>query len=128
MKIPVQLARQAEEHEESGLRELYIKLFSLGKNKLFQEGRIEKLELNAANNPLCFGFHRFTEKNHAFILANFGATGIEIELHHPLTGHISQESLNLLSTEGINKTCAILGNDRTLRLRLSAHEGVVMTF
>jgi len=127
-KIPVQLLKQATEAEDPELAEFYKKLFILQKKQLFQEGRVELLELHAAGNPLCFGFHRFTEKNHAFILANFGSTGIEIELRHPLPDHICLETLNLLSTAGVNNTCEIRGTDRTLRLCLSAHEGVVVTF
>ncbi len=69
-KIPVQLLRQAPEPDDIDLTLLYKKLFALQKNKVFQEGEIEPLELNSASNSLCFGFHRFTADEHAFVLAN----------------------------------------------------------
>ncbi|NTV05032.1 MAG: alpha-amylase [Chlorobiaceae bacterium] len=126
-KIPVQLVRQAPEACNIDLSRLYKELFSLQKKKVFQEGQIERLELNAANNSHCFGFQRFTAEEHAFVLANFSATGIAIEFQHPSLDHISIERLNVLSTASEKKTSDVHCAENVTRVNLSPHEGMVIT-
>ncbi len=127
-KIPVQLIRQAPEPENSELADFYKKLFILQKKKVFQEGNIERLELNAANNSKCFGFHRFTSEEHAFVLANFSVTGIVLEFWHPFLEHVMIDTLNLLSTDTETKTDQIQYGTKVIRVLLSPHEGIVITF
>ena len=127
-KVPVQLVRQAPETNDNELAELYKKLFVLQKTELFQEGKIEQLDLNVATSTLCFGFHRFTENEHAFVLANFCTTGICIEFQHPSLEHFSIETLNILTTDGENERKNVQYEDQTIRLCLHPHEGVVITF
>jgi len=126
-KIPVQLLRQAEEKENPKLRALYRDLFALQKRAIFQEGRIEWLHLNASSSSYCFGYHRFTENEHAFVIANFSVTGIEIAFSHPVLLNLAYEEISLLSTaEGDKKSGPHLAAD-TLHIMLAPHEGVVIT-
>jgi glycosidase len=126
-KIPVQLLRQAEEKENSELHALYRELFALQKQPVFQEGRIEWLHLNASSSSYCFGYHRFTDNEHAFVIANFSVTGIEIAFSHPVLLNLSYEGIRLLSTaEGDKKNGLHLAAD-TLQIMLAPHEGVVIT-
>ncbi|NTW70133.1 MAG: alpha-amylase [Chlorobiaceae bacterium] len=127
-KIPVQLVRQAPEPENKSLATLYKKLFALQKTPLFQEGEIERLDLNVANYSHCLGFHRFTSKEHAFILANFNATGIALDFRHPAIDGVTIDMLNILSTTTEHKSSGIHGSDHSIRVHLSPHEGVVITF
>jgi len=127
-KIPVQLIRQASEPTDSELVAFYKKIFVLQKKKVFQEGNIEQLELNAAYNSHCFGFHRFTDDEHAFILANFSPTGISIEFRHPALVTVSIDTQDVLSTDSENKKDNIHYEDQTIRVCLAPHEGLVITF
>jgi len=127
-KIPVQLVRQAPETEDRTLAALYKKLFVLQKKEIFQEGAIERLDLNVANHSHCLGFHRFTSGEHAFILANFSATGIALEFRHPAIEGITIDMLHILSTTTENKSSGIHGAEHSIRVHLSPHEGVVITF
>jgi glycosidase len=126
-KIPVQLVRQAPEPEDMDLSVLYKKLFALQKQKVFQEGQIERLEMNAANKSNCLGFHRFTADEHAFVLANFSATGIAIEFEHPSIDHIAIERLTIQSTLADKKTSDVHCAENVTRVNLSPHEGIVIT-
>jgi glycosidase len=126
-KIPVQLVKQASEPDNIDLSVLYKKLFALQKKKVFQEGQIERLELNAAHNSLCFGFHRFTADEHAFVLANFSATGIAIEFHRPSIEHIAIDRLEVLSTSAGKKISDVHCAENVTRLHLLPHEGLVIT-
>ncbi len=127
LKIPVQLLRQAPEPDNIDLSVLYKKLFVLQKQKVFQEGQIERLELNAANNSQCFGFHRFTDDEHAFVLANFSATGIAIEFRHPSIEHIAIDRLDVLSTSAGKKISDVHCAENVTRVHLLPHEGLVIT-
>jgi hypothetical protein len=127
-KIPVQLIRQAPEPSNNDLAVLYKKLFILQKNRAFQEGNIERLDLNVSNNSHCFGFHRFTKKEHAFVLANFSPTGIAIEFRHPSLKHIAIDKLNILSTDADKNRDDVHLEGPIIRVPLSPHEGVVITF
>ena len=126
-KIPVQLIRQAPETNDKELADLYNKLFALQKTELFQEGKIERLNLNVANNSHCLGFHRFTEDEHAFVLANFSPTGIAIEFRHHTLEHLAIEKLNILTTDADNKRESIHYEEQAIRVCLYPHEGVVIT-
>ena len=106
---------------------LYKKLFVLQKQKVFQEGQIERLELNAANNSQCFGFHRCTDDEHAFVLANFSATGIAIEFRHPSIEHIAIDRLDVLSTSAGKKISDVHCAENVTRVHLLPHEGLVIT-
>jgi glycosidase len=126
-KIPVQLIRQAPEHANVELSALYKKLFSLQKKNVFQEGQIERLEMNAAHSSHCFGFHRFTADEHAFVLANFSATGIAVEFRDSSLYQITVEMLEILSTLAEKLTSEVQCTENTIRVHLSPHEGVVIT-
>jgi glycosidase len=125
-KIPVQLLRQAPEHENRKLAAFYQQLFMLQKKELFQEGHIEPLDLNVSICAHCFGFHRFTAKEHAFVLANFNATGIEVEFLHPAIEEIAVESLQILSTATKHKSSDIHHLGKAILVRLAPHEAVVI--
>ena len=127
-KIPVQLIRQAPEASNNDLAALYKQLFVLQKKKVFQEGNIERLDLNATNNSHCFGFHRFTTEEHAFVLANFSPTGIAIEFRHPSLEHIDNNKLNIITTDADKNTKDFQYENKMIRMSLSPHEGVVITF
>ena len=127
-KIPVQLYRQAPEPSDKELAELYKKLFILQKNPVFQEGNIELLDLNTTDHSSCFGFHRYTTEKHAFVLANFSATGLAIEFQHPSLEKVVIGQLNILSTNAEHKQIDLLYTDQMIRVNLVPHEGVVITF
>ena len=127
-KIPVQLIRQAPEPSNSRLAALFKKLFVLQKNRAFQEGNIERLDLNVSSNSHCLGFHRFTKKEHAFVLANFSPTGIALEFRHPSLEHIDIEKLDIISTDTNKKSDNVHYEDQMIRVSLSPHEGVAITF
>ncbi len=127
-KIPVQLIRQAPEPSNSDLAALYKKLFVLQKNSAFQDGKIERLDLNASSNSRCLGFHRFSAEEDAFVLANFSPTGIAIEFGHPSLEHIDIDLLNILSTDADKNRTDVHYEGMMIRVRLSPHEGVVITF
>ncbi|MCX6178127.1 MAG: alpha-amylase family glycosyl hydrolase [Chlorobiales bacterium] len=127
-KIPVQLISQAPEPCDKELAALYKKLFILQKKQVFQEGQIERLYLNAAHDTHCFGFHRFTTDEHAFVLANFSATGIAIEFQHPSLENVAPEKLNILSTYTENKKSDVHHKNQMIQISLSPHEGVAITF
>jgi len=126
-KIPVQLLRQADEMENPELSALYRRLLLLQKQDVFQEGRIEWLHLNAACSSYCFGYHRFTETSHAFVVANFSVTGIEIAFSHPSLLNVNYETIGILSTSENDKSPDIHLAADTMQIRLAPHEGVVIT-
>ena len=126
-QIPVQLLKQAAEPVNSELAMLYKTLFFLQQKDVFQEGGIEWLDLNVANNSHCFGFHRFTAKENAVVLANFSPTGIVIEFRHPWTAHIPIKKINVFSTTAKNRTSDVECTEKTMKMHLFPHEGVVIT-
>ena len=128
LKIPVQLLKQAPEPEDGELEKLYKTLFRLQKSQLFQNGQIEKLDLNGVSNSHCFGFHRFTEDEHAYVLANFNATGIAIEFYHPSLDLVAVDTLELLTTASDNKNDDIEFTENAIQVSLAPHEGIVITF
>jgi len=127
-KIPVQLIRQAPETSNSELVEVYKKLFVLQKKKVFQEGKIEQLELSNTNNSHCFGYYRFTTEEHAFVLANFSPIETSIEFQHPSLEPIDIEKINILSTDTNNDKKKVHYTDQVIRVLLSPHEGLAITF
>lgn len=126
-QIPVQLLRQALEPPNTDLNELYQKLFTLQKREIFQEGRIEWLDLNIASNSHCLGFHRFTAKENAYILANFASTGIALEFQHPSLSHIESKKLHVLSTSVPNKKNDLIFTGKSFRVNLDPHEAIAIT-
>jgi len=128
LKIPVQLITQAPEPCDKDLAELYKKLFILQKNQVFQEGKIELLDVSTAHHSSCFGFHRFTTEKHAFVLANFSASAKAIEFRHPALEQVAAGQLNILSTAAENKKDDFLYTGQIIQLSLAPHEGVVITF
>lgn len=126
-KIPVQLLRQADEPRNPELAELYGRLFELQKQTVFQEGHIEWLHLNAISGSHCFGYHRFTKTDHAFILANFSVTGIEVAFSHPALLLLSHEDIDMLSTFERDKNAGLHLAADTMQIRLAAHESLVIT-
>ncbi len=125
-KIPVQLLRQASEASDDKLAKFYQKLFLLQEREVFQEGRIEWLNLNLPNNSHCLGFHRFTKKESAYVLANFSGTGIALEFSHPSLEYSSMKKLTVLSTQNKNKT-SIHYAEKVMKITLSPHEAIVIT-
>jgi hypothetical protein len=125
-KIPVQLLRQATEESDMKLAEFYQKLFLLQERDVFQEGRIEWLSLNAPNNSHCLGFHRFTAKENAYVLANFHSTGVALEFQHPSLENDAIKKLTILSTENKTKT-SIHYAEKVMKVNLAPHEAVVIT-
>lgn len=84
--------------------------------------------MNASSNSRCLGFHRFSAEEDAFVLANFSPTGIAIEFGHPSLEHIDIDLLNILSTDADKNRTDVLYEGMMIRVRLSPHEGVVITF
>ncbi len=125
-KIPVQLLRQASEPRDIKLGEFYKKLFLLQEREVFQEGRVEWLNLNAPNNSHCLGFHRYTVKENAYVLANFSGTGIALEFQHPSLEHDNIKKLMILSTENKSKT-SIHYAERVMKVNIAPHEAIVIT-
>ncbi|TCD47623.1 alpha-amylase family glycosyl hydrolase [Chlorobium sp. N1] len=127
-KIPVQLIHQAPEHPDRELAELYRRLFVLQQDPAFQEGRIEPLDLEGPNPSHCLGFHRFSENRHAFVLANFGSTGIAVEFSHPAFELLQREKISILSTASGNRTASPHIEESRMQVRLAPHEAVAITF
>ncbi|TLU85877.1 MAG: alpha-amylase [Chlorobium sp.] len=125
-KIPVQLLRQAIEPSDENLAEFYKKLFLLQEREVFQEGRIEWLDLNAPNNSHCLGFHRFTAKENAYVLANFQSTGVALEFRHPSLENDAFKKFTVLSTEIKNKT-SVRYTEKVMAVNLAPHEALVIT-
>jgi glycosidase len=125
-KIPVQLVRQSPEINDTDLEELYKKLFILQKKPLFQEGQIDWLDLNTACSSHCFGFRRSYGDEHAFVLANFSATGIAIEFRHPSLEKTDISTLNIMSSEDVDKSDDIVYEPPFLHVHLAPHEAVVI--
>ncbi|ABL64728.1 alpha amylase, catalytic region [Chlorobium phaeobacteroides DSM 266] len=126
-KIPVQLNRQEPEAGDAELHLLYRRLFQLQKKAVFREGNIEWLHLNIIRAAHCFGYHRYRNEEHAFILANFSATGISIAFSHPFLLNKNNNNLTILCTSCRDKTPEILLDGETMHIRLAPHEGVVVT-
>ncbi|ABB23340.1 alpha-amylase family glycosyl hydrolase [Pelodictyon luteolum] len=127
-KIPVQLIHQAPEHADRDLGDLYRKLFILQRDPAFQEGQIEWLDLQGSNHTHCIGFHRFTPERHAFVLANFGSTGIAFDVTHPVLEQVERSQIGVLSTAHGNRTAAPHLSGQVIQVRLAPHEAVAITF
>ncbi|MEI6639275.1 MAG: alpha-amylase, partial [Chlorobium sp.] len=125
-RIPVQLLRQATETSDTKLAEFYQKLFLLQEREVFQEGRVEWINLNAPYNSHCLGFHRFTAKENAYVLANFSGTGIALEFQHHSLEDDNIKKLSILSTENKNKK-SISYIEKVMKLSLAPHEALVIT-
>ncbi len=127
LKLPVQLVRQSPEAVDHELVAFYKKLFSLQKKGVFQKGEVSLLELNSSGNPHCFAFRRYTEKEQAFVLANFSEAGATIEFRHKLPEPLSVHNLQVFSTLGERASEEINGELNVLRIHLAPHEGVVIS-
>lgn len=126
-KIPVQLLRQAEETKDPKLESFFRRLFALQKQPVFQNGRVERLRLNLPSSSYCFGYHRFTENSHAFIVANCSVTSTEIAFSHPVFLGMAEEKISMISTaEQETPSSFHLAGD-TIQIRLAPHEGVIIT-
>jgi len=126
-KIPVQLLRHSREPSHKALLHLYLKLFAIRSEEVFQAGNTEWLELNSNGQSLCFGYCRSIPGVHAFILVNFSATGIDTRFNHPaLTGLIAS-SVKAFSTRFPEHPHEHVLHDSTISIRLGPHEGVILT-
>ena len=124
-QIPVQLLRQANEASDENLAEFYKKLFLLQERDVFQEGRIEWLNLNAPYKSHCLGFHRYTAKESAYVLANFSGNGIPLEFSHPSLEAGALKKLTVLSTQNKNKT-SVHYVEKVMKINLAPHEAIVI--
>jgi hypothetical protein len=125
-KIPVQLLRHAKEPSHKALLHLYLMLFSFRSEPVFQEGAVEWLDLNSNGESLCFGYCRSILAAHAFILANFSATGIDAKFSHPYLESLPKDAVTTFTTrfpEPPHET-HVSGNE--LEIRLAPHEGVLV--
>ncbi len=125
-KIPVQLLRHAKEPTHKSLLHLYLMLFAFRSEAILQEGRLEWLELNADGESLCFGYARSLEERHAFVLANFSATGIEARFSHPSLAAFTEELCSTFTTRFPEPPHELKVADATLNIRLAPHEGVLI--
>lgn len=126
-KIPVQIIRSAEEKGHEKLLPLYLKLFELRLDPVFQEkSRAEWLNLNAADLSLCFGYCRSTSDSHAFVLANFSSHGIDIEFTHPALDGLDKSSITAYSTSFPEPLQEWQLNDDATSLHLKQNEGVLL--
>jgi glycosidase len=124
-KVPVQLVRHAKEPSHKALLHMYLKMFSFRADPVFQEGRTEWLELNAAGDSLCFGFCRSIPGCQAFVLANFSATGIDTRFSHPALSNIDETHIKSFSTRFPDSTHDHQLSNASLSIRLAPHEGVL---
>jgi hypothetical protein len=125
-KIPVQLIRHSREPSHKALLHLYLKLFSFHSDKVFLEGRTEWLELNTNGQSLCFGYCRTVPGVHAFILANFSATGIDTRFSHPALVGLEESAITAFSTRFPEHPHERQFSDSSLSIRLAPHEGVLL--
>lgn len=126
-KIPVQLLRHSKEPSHKALLHLYLMLFAFRSEGLFQDGKIEWLELNADGESLCFGFCRSVPGSNAFVLANFSATGIDTRFSHPAFETITAEALSVFTTRFPEPPHEHRIAGHELAIRLAPHEGVLVT-
>lgn len=125
-KIPVQLIRHSKEPSHKALLHLYLKLFEFRREAVIQEGHTEWLELNANGQSLCFGYCRTIPGVHAFILANFSATGIDTRFSHPALAGLKESAITAFSTRFPEHPHERQLEDSTLSIRLAPHEGVLL--
>ncbi len=125
-KIPVQLIRHSREPSHKALLHLYLKLFAFRCEAVFQEGHTEWLELNTNGQSLCFGYCRTIPGVHAFVLANFSATGIDMQFSHPALAGLNDQAITAFSTRFPEHPHERHLNDSTLSIRLAPHEGVLL--
>ncbi|NTU52609.1 MAG: alpha-amylase [Chlorobiaceae bacterium] len=125
-KIPVQLLRHAKEPSHKALLHLYLKLFDFRSDTVFQEGTTEWLELHPEGQPLCFGYCRSVPGSHAFVLANFSATGIDTHFKHPALAGLKVTDITAFSTRFPEHPHERQLSDASLTIRLAPHEGVLL--
>ncbi|NTV02054.1 MAG: alpha-amylase [Chlorobiaceae bacterium] len=125
-KIPVQLLRHAKEPAHKSLLHLYLMLFAFRSEAILQEGKPEWLELNANGESLCFGYARSIEERHAFVLANFSATGIDAKFRHPALAGLTDEACTTFTTRFPEPPHELKIADSTMNIRLAPHEGVLI--
>jgi len=125
-KIPVQLVRHSREPSHKALLHFYLRLFAFRSEEVFQKGHIEWLEMNPDGHSLCFGYCRSIPGNHAFILANFSATGIDTSFSHPLLAGLDVSSVMAFSTRFPEHPHERVLSDSTMHIRLAPHEGVLL--
>jgi glycosidase len=125
-KVPVQLLRHAREPSHKALLHLYLKLFAFRSEAALQQGRTEWLELNTGGDSLCFGYCRSLPDRHAFVLANFSATGIDTRFSHPALSGVPVDSFTTFSTRYPDQPHERNVNGSTLSIRLAPHEGVLI--
>jgi hypothetical protein len=125
-KIPVQLIRHSREPSHKALLHLYLKLFAFRGETVFEEGHAEWLELNTNGQSLCFGYCRTIPGVHAFVLANFSATGIDTHFSHPALAGLSDQAVTAFSTRFPEHPHERQLEDSSLSIRLAPHEGVLL--
>lgn len=125
-KIPVQLIRHSREPSHKALLHLYLKLFEFRSEEVFQKGHIEWLDMTPDGHSLCFGYFRSIPGNHAFILANFSATGIDTSFSHPLLAGLDVSFVTAFSTRFPEHPHERVLLDSTMHIRLAPHEGVLL--
>lgn len=125
-KIPVQLIRHSKEPSHKALLHLYLQLFEFHREAVFQEGHTEWLELNTNGQSLCFGYCRTIPGVHAFILANFSATGIDTRVNHPALAGLEDSELTAFSTRFPERPHERQLAASSLSIRLAPHEGVLL--
>ena len=125
-KIPVQLIRHSREPSHKALLHLYLKLFAFRGETVFEEGHTEWLELNSNGQSLCFGYCRTIPGVHAFVLANFSATGIDTHFSHPALAGLSDQAVTAFSTRFPEHPHERQLEDSSLSIRLAPHEGVLL--
>jgi hypothetical protein len=125
-KVPVQLIRHSREPSHKALMHVYMKLIEFRSEEVFREGTIEWLELNSNGQSLCFGYCRKIKGAHAFILANFSATGIDTKFSHPALAGLKATAITAFSTRYPEHPHERELHDSTLSIRLAPHEGVLL--
>ncbi|NTU92578.1 MAG: alpha-amylase [Chlorobiaceae bacterium] len=125
-KVPVQLVRHAKEPSHKALLHLYLMLFKFRSEAVFQEGRIEWLDLNSDSDSLCFGYCRSIPGSSAFVLANFSATGIEPKFSHPAFDGLPSEAVTTFTTRFPEPAHELKISGTDVAIRLAPHEGVLV--
>ena len=124
LQLPVQLLRHKKEPLNGDLLAFYQTLFSLTNREIFTSGKIEILKLTLHDTSGCIAYRRYLNEESAFIIANFGSTGVEVDINHKQLEDLNQKKHSIFSTK--QSPIETYQHKTGTKIRLSQHEGVVI--